>query len=304
MPYTGAASIEATIDHLGPITRTVADNALLLQVLAGFDSLDPRQSPRPPVSYVQAPDQGVDGLRIGLVAEGFGTDDAQDDVDEAVGSIAQALRTRGAMINDVSVPMHATSTNIFVPIVLGGFLHDVVNGEGCGTGRRGLQLAEWADAHVGLRTKVSGFPPSLLMLTLAAQYVRSRHGGRHYGQAQNLGRLLTAAYDVALADHDALVMPTTPSTAPPIPDDNAGDVAHIDAALRPLTNTVAFNVTGHPALSVPVGFRDGLPIGLMIIGRHFDEQTLYRIAGAIERLACFPIPGGGGVGSSRCRSMR
>ena len=118
---------------------------------------------------------------------------------------------------------------------------------------------------------------------LMAEHMNARHHGRFYAKAQNLLRTATAAYDDALSRFDLLVMPTTPMKAPPLPADDAPAAQVVKLSSEPLTNTGIFDATGHPALSLPCGFGDGLPIGLMMIGRHYEEPTIYRAARALEK---------------------
>ena len=106
VPYTGVMPIEATIDHTGPMTGTVADNALLLEVIAGADGLDPRQYNVRVDKYTTGLGRGVAGLRIGVVTEGFNWPASEPDVDAKVRKAAERLRSLGAHVEDVSIPMH------------------------------------------------------------------------------------------------------------------------------------------------------------------------------------------------------
>jgi amidase len=109
--------------------------------------------------------------------------------------------------------------------------------------------------------------------------------------ARNLAYELRAAYDAALVDHDVLVMPTLPMTATPIVDESAPLDEYLARALEMIGNTAPFDVSGHPATSVPAGLVDGLPAGLMIVGRRFDDATCLRVANALEQaVGGFPTP--------------
>lgn len=107
--------------------------------------------------------------------------------------------------------------------------------------------------------------------------------GRYYAKAQNLARQLRAAYDAALSRYDVLLMPTLPVKATPLPPPDAPRALYVQRAFEMLANTCPTDVTGHPALQLPCGVSDGLPVGMMLIGRHFDEATLYRAAAAFEQ---------------------
>ena len=114
------------------------------------------------------------------------------------------------------------------------------------------------------------------------QYFLKHHRGHYYAKAQNLSRQLREEYNKVLASYDLLLMPTTPMKATPIPERSEGLDIWTQRAFEMLVNTAPFDVTGHPAMSVPCGMSDGLPVGMMLIGRHYEESIIYRAAGAFE----------------------
>src|SRR4029079_18125554 len=101
--------------------------------------------------------------------------------------------------------------------------------------------------------------------------------------ALNISRRLTAIYDKVLKEYDLLLMPTTPMKATPLPPANASREEDVARALEMISNTAPFDITHHPAMSLPCGMADGLPVGLMLVGRHFDEPTIYRARHAFEQ---------------------
>jgi amidase len=122
--------------------------------------------------------------------------------------------------------------------------------------------------------------------------------GRYYAKAQNLARDLSAAYDRALQEVDLLVMPTLPLKATKIPGPGASREEYTARALEMIPNTAPFDVTGHPAMSVPCGVSEGLPVGLMLIGRRGEESTILRAADVLEKAhGGRPVPAGAGVSS-------
>ena len=126
---------------------------------------------------------------------------------------------------------------------------------------------------------------------LAGRYALDRYHGRHYAMARELTPRLRAAYDEALARFDVLVMPTLPIRATLLPGPGAPREEILARALEMVGNTAPFDVSGHPACSVPAGLADGLPVGMMIVGRHFDDATVLRVAHAFEQAAGgFPAP--------------
>ncbi len=282
VPYTGAMPIEATIDHLGPMTGTVADNALLLEVIAGEDGLDPRQYSPKTTRYTDALSRGVQGLRIGLLREGFGQVGATAGVDEKVRAAADALARLGARVTDVSVPMHLDGPAIWTPITLEGLQAQMMRGNGMGFNWRGMYTTSLMDKHAGWRERADELSPSLKVSMFVGEWFIRNHGGRFYAKAQNLSRQLKLAYDRALEEYDLLLMPTVPMTAQPIPDPGAPLAEIIARAFEMVGNTAPFNATGHPAMSIPCGLVGGLPVGAMLIGKHWDEFTIYRAAAAFE----------------------
>jgi amidase len=286
VPYTGIFAVELTVDHAGPITRTVADNALMLEVMAGPDDLDPRQSGAPAQPYTQALAKGVAGLRIGVVPEGFGLLGAEAEVDKRVREAAERLAHTGAHVRDISVSLHAAGAAIWTPIFLEGATDLMMRGNAYGTNMKGVFLESLLDAHARWRDRADELSETLKLGILTGHYMSSRNRGRYYGKAQNLNRLLTADYNRALGEVDLLLMPTTPMATTPLPGPNASREEIIGRAFEMVANTAPTCVTGHPAISVPVGkTSDGRPIGAMLIARHLDEMTLYRAAAALE--ACY-----------------
>jgi amidase len=294
VPYTGAFPIELTLDHLGPITRTVADAALMLGVLAGADGLDPRQ-PAGVVGadYVAALDGGVDGLRIGVVAEGFEIPDvSMAGVDDAVRKAIERLRELGATVTDVSVPWHRDAMHVWNVIATEGATAQMVDGNAYGMNYQGMYDPELI-AFYGRqwRERAARLSETVKLVVMAGRHAIDTAYGQHYAMARNLSFELRRAYDEALADHDVLVMPTLPLTATVIPGPNAPREEYLARALEMIANTAPFDVTGHPATSVPTDLVDGLPAGLMIVGRHFDDATCLHVAHAFEHaVGGFPAP--------------
>jgi len=107
--------------------------------------------------------------------------------------------------------------------------------------------------------------------------------GRMYGKAMNLSRKLTASYDEALSRVDLLLMPTLPIKATPIPPSDAPRKLIVQRAHEMFANTAAFDITPHPAMSIPCGMSDGLPVGMMLVAKQYDEQSIYRAAFAFEQ---------------------
>ncbi|KRD06023.1 amidase [Mycobacterium sp. Root265] len=285
VPYTGAFPIEQSLDHLGPMTRTVADAALVLDVIAGPDGLDPRQRiDGSEATFTDELTQPTAGLRVGVLTEGFGHPESVPGVDAAVRGAIDVLRTEGLLCEEVSVPWHRHGKQIWDVIAVEGGTTQMVDGNAYGRNWQG-----WYDPalieHYGSRRRADGssFPDTVKLVLLAGRHTLDRHHGVHYAMARNLVPHLRAAYDEALSRFDVLVMPTTPILASPIPGGDAPLEEYLARALEMMANTAAFDVTGHPACSVPAGLVDGLPVGMMIVGRHLDDATVLRVAHTFEQ---------------------
>ncbi|MEO1680427.1 MAG: amidase [Pseudomonadota bacterium] len=282
VPYTGVMPIENTIDHTGPMTQTVADNALLLEVLAGSDGLDPRQYAPKTDAYTAALSRGAQGLRIAILREGFGRPESEAVVDAAVRRAGETFRRLGATVDEVSIPMHNKAMAVWLPIAAEGSTNQMMKGNGMGTGWEGLYTTSLLDAHANWRSRADELSDSLKITMFTGEYFQRHHRGHYYAKAQNISRRLRAAYDQMLSAYDLLLMPTTPMRATPLPGPDPSLAEVLQRAFEPLENTAPFDVTGHPAMNIPCAMEDGLPVGAMLVGRHWAESTIYQAAAAFE----------------------
>jgi amidase len=274
VPYTGVMSIDPSLDHVGPMARSVRDVALMLEVIAGKDPLDQRQRNVPAQAYTDVLDRGVAGLRLAVLREGFDQPGADPDVNAAVRRAVESLVKLGAKAEEVSVPGHHEAHSLLWPIVGEGMMHLAQTGLQSThfNGRYNPALADFFGAHWAERAPREA--STVKMMIVLGEFLSSRGHGRIYAKAQNHRGALTAQYDRVLAGFDAIVMPSTPMKA------------HRQDEQSPysmITNTAPFDVTGHPGLSVPCAMSQGLPVGMMLIGRHFDDATLVRIGSAFEQ---------------------
>jgi amidase len=291
VPYTGVFPIELTLDHVGPIGATVADVALLLEAIAGEDGLDPRQRNVRIEPYSQLLTGDVRGLKIGIVEEGFGWPGlSEPDVDAAVREAAQRFSQLGAEVRTISIPMHRDGIHIWNGIAVEGATALMVRGNGFGTNWKGLFATSLLTAYArGRLTHANDLSDTVKIVTLLGQYMQDAHHGRYYARAQNLARTLTEAYDEALRRVDLLVMPTTPMKATPIPPADAPREVWVARALEMIANTCPFDVTGHPAMNVPCAKSNGLPVGMMLVGRRWEDATVLRAAHAFEQTGVYQV---------------
>lgn len=253
-------------DHIGPLTRSVADSAIMLQAMAGHDPLDPSTVPAPVPDYAAALDLGAPGLRIG-VPSNYYFDDLEPETAAAAQQAIAALEELGAATSRVELPMMQ---------YIGA-----------------VRLAAMADAFVThepmLRDRWMDYGPDVLYRTLGGQFVL----GQHYAKAMKAQRLIQNEYARVLQSVDLLVTPTTPLCAPRIDAEyvqHCGEKHRVRGPGSGLVsrNTSPLNATGHPAITVPCGVNGaGLPIGLQFIAAGFREDLLFRAAAAYEAVSPF-----------------
>jgi amidase len=284
VPYTGIFPIERTLDHTGPMTRTVEDLALLLQAIAGPDGHDPRQVEITVGDYLADLDRGLDGVRIGVVNEGFGWPDSEADVDAAVREAAERLKGEGALVEEVSIPWHLEAEHIWNGIAIDGALAHMVRGNAGGFNAKGYYDTSLIDAFSrGRARNANDLSETVKLVTMLGEHLQTTYGGRYYAKAQNLATTLAGAYSEALERFDVLVMPTTRTKALPLPAADAEPEERFERALEIHAQTCAFDVTGHPAINIPCAVSEGLPVGMSAIGKYCDEQSLLGFARACER---------------------
>jgi amidase len=286
VPYTGIAGIDQTFDHCGPMGRSTADVAGLLQAIAGPDEGDPRQRDVRTEDYVaavaEAP-ESLAGIRLGVVAEGFAESaDVEAETADATRAVVERLRGLGADTVDVSLPEHLQAGGIaFIGFVEG--MTSLMESGGNGYSWPGRYWESLAPAlQAGLREHAGELSAQMKMTLVAGRWLRARYAGALYAKGQNLRPWLRSAHDRALDGVDALVLPTTPWRAHEL----TPEVSLAERVLRGwanLSNTYPTDMTGHPALSLPLAEAGGLPVGVMLVGRHFDEASLLSIAAVCER---------------------
>ncbi len=282
VPYTGITPLEPSMDHAGPISANVRDNARLLQAIAGADGIDPRQRDVQVNDYAAELDRGVQGLRIGVVREGFGRANSEAGVDSKVREAAARFARMGAVVEEISIPMHSFGFAIWAPIAHDGGLWTMLETHGLGIG--GLGPSAGSQPYFGARWREAGddMADTIKIMALFGRYSIGRYHSSYYAKAQRMRARLRAAYDEALSRFDLLLMPTLPLKATPLPPQGAGPEEVTARSWEMIGNTCAFNVTGHPAMTLPCGMEDGRPIGVMLTGKHWNEAMIYGAAAAFE----------------------
>ena len=286
VPYTGIYPIEWTIDHVGPVARTMTDLAAFLTAIAGPDGNDPRQATAPSgIDYAAGIEEGIEGLRVGVVSEGFGWENLSDPVsDSMVEAAAHRLAVLGAKVETFSMPEHRDALHIWNVIATDGAMWQMIRGNGYGMNYRGLFDPEQIEhSKHGWEAKGHLVSQTLKFVILCAEYMAERTGGRAYARASNVRPQINAAVDRALHNYDVLCYPTLPFPAKAIPSRDAPVDEYVARALEMIPNTSVSNVTGNPDLTIPVARGQGMPVGLSLVGKQWDEATLLRVGRAYEK---------------------
>jgi aspartyl-tRNA(Asn)/glutamyl-tRNA(Gln) amidotransferase subunit A len=256
----GALPLAWSLDHVGPMCRSAADCALMLGAMAGYDPRDPSTSVLPVPDYAAALTGQVTGLRIGLLGRFF-LESAGAPQRQATEQAVKTLEGLGASVREITLEQmkHAAAASAAV-----------------------ISAESYAYHEPWLRTRATEYGPDVRERLLVGAFV----SGSEYLKGQRVRRLIRDEVDRVLGDVDVLIAPTLPIAAVPV---GAREV-DIDGKPQPVRPSLVrytrpFNVSGHPVASVPCGFTvDGLPIGMQVIGRTFDEATVLRLADAYQRV--------------------
>lgn len=289
----GIVAYASSLDQAGPITKTVEDAALLLEVLCGKDPRDGTSASEPVPRFSQNLKRGVKGLRIGIQRENQTRASLNPDVAKAFEEAQQALKSAGAVIVDVSIPLNEFAVPIYYLIAASEASSNLARYDGVKYGYRAdfANLAGTSLVDFYSRTRGEGFGTEVKRRIILGTYCLSAgYYDAYYNKACQVRRLLQSQYVDTLKTCDAILSPVTTAPAFKIGSRIADPIAMYYNDVF----TVSSNLAGLPAMSVPFSHsNDGLPIGVQLIGRHFDEQTILNIGAALEEKA----PGKGRVPS-------
>jgi len=285
VPYTGVFGMDFGFDHVGVLAADVPTNARVMSTVAGEDTQDGcRLDPRQPrdysgTDYTASVGDPVGQLTVGVLEEGFGWPTADPGVDSTVRAAVDELAADGVTVRTVSAPTHNLGPAIVGVAAAMGAASTYRHG-GVGTTAGGWHWTGGREAFgTAIATHADTLSPAVVASLLFAEACRDDFV--NYGHAKNIALALGREYDRCLQQCDALVMPTVPQAAIEYQPD--ADIAERVGRLATLpVNTAGANQTGHPAISVPCGTTDALPVGLQLLGSRFDEDVLYRLAAAVE----------------------
>ena len=272
----GLVAFASSLDQIGPFAASVADAALLLETIAGHDPADSTSLPRPAPALGDVLDEGVDGLRIGVLRELV--DGADADVAGRVTEAAAALEAAGAKVGEASVPSTSLGLSAYYLIATAEASSNLARYDGV---RYGLRVdGDDVNAMYGA-TRAAGFGAEVKRRIMLGTYALSAgYYDAYYGQAQRVRTLIIRELEAVYSSYDALLAPTTPTTAFELGAKTDDPLAMYLSDVC----TVPSNLAGHPAVSVPYGKGDdGLPVGVQVMAPALAEATMFRAAAALER---------------------
>ena len=296
IPHTGVFGLDPSVDFAGPMARTVEEVTTLLECVAGHDGYDPRQVNLPSQlpNYTDALNKGVDGLKIGVLSEGFGFEGSDPDVEQAVMEAISVLEGAGAQVKKVSVPLHTKAFAAIIPLYMEGGKHIVDTNLGGAFAKTYYPSSLMATFGRLKQSAAAEFPPNVKLNLLLGHYLDQRYQGRLYAKSQNVRPTFVNAYNEVFTQVDVLAMPTV-AMKPPVHQEPKDHEEAIERTLFDgqlgmpwgpyVHNTAPFNYTGHPAISVPCGQSQGLPNGLMLVAPHFRDDQVLRVAYAYQESA-------------------
>jgi len=274
----GLIAFASSLDHVGPLTRTVKDAAIMLEVIAGRDPMDSTSADVPVASYATECGRDVKGLRIGIPKEYFG-EGLDPEIRAAIESRIDALRAAGCEIVNVSLPHTEYAIPVYYIVATAEASANLARFDGVRYTSRSTQVKTLADMY--RRSRDEGFGAEVKRRILLGTYVLSAgYYDAYYRKAQQVRTLLTRDFQNAFTTVDAVITPVTPTPAFKL-GEKTGDP--MEMYLSDIY-TVTANLVGVPGISLPCGTnREGLPLGIQILGKHFDEATVLRLAHAVEQ---------------------
>ena len=273
----GIIAFASSMDQAGPMTKDVRDCALLLDAISGRDPADSTSANRPIETYSKSLTSDIAGLRLGIPKEYF-TSGLQPAVNQAVYEAIRRLKNSGAIVEEISLPHTEYAVAVYYIIANAEASSNLARYDGIRFGHRAVSR-DLTESY--MLTRAEGFGPEVKRRIMLGTYALSAgYYDAYYLKAQKVRALIRRDFDEAFKHCDAIITPTSPTTAFKISEKIQNP---LEMYLSDLC-TISVNLAGLPAISVLCGFSgEGLPIGMQIIGKHFDESTILRIAYAYEQ---------------------
>ena len=274
----GLVAFASSLDQIGPISKDVEDNALLLNLIAGHDEHDSTSAKLEKKDYTKALINDVKGLKIGIPKE-FMAEGVNEEVKGAILNAAEKFKEMGAEVSECSLPSTKYGLPAYYIIACAEASSNLGRYDGIRYGYRTKNYSNLHDIYANSRTE--GFGEEVKRRIILGTYVLSSgYYDAYYKKAQKVRTLVKKGFEDAFKEYDILITPTAPTVAFDIGTKINNPLEMYMSDLL----TVSINIAGVPAMSIPCGKdKNGMPIGLQIIGKHFDEETIYRAAYAYEQ---------------------
>jgi aspartyl-tRNA(Asn)/glutamyl-tRNA(Gln) amidotransferase subunit A len=276
----GLIAFASSLDHIGPLTKTVKDAAIVLQTIANHDPIDTTSADVPVPDYVALLDKPIRGLKLGVAKEYFG-EGLDEEVRAKVENAIEKLKGLGCEIVPVSLQHTPYAIPTYYLIATAEASSNLARYDGVRYSHRARGVRTLSEMY--RRSRDEGFGPEVKRRIMLGTYALSAgYYDAYYLKAQKVRTLLTRDFDSAFAKVDAIVTPTSPTAAFRLGEKSNDPLSMYLADIY----TVTADLAGIPGISVPCGeTREKLPIGLQILGKHFDEATILRVAHAFEQAA-------------------
>ena len=273
----GIIAFASSMDQVGPMTKDVKDCALMLEAIAEHDPADSTSANRPVPQYSASLTGDIKGLRLGIPKEYF-VSGIQPEVEQSVRAAVQQLEKNGASIKEISLPHTDYAVAVYYIVATAEASSNLARYDGMRYGHRAL-AKDLVETY--RLTRADGFGPEVKRRIMLGTYALSAgYYDAYYLKAQRVRTLIKRDFDKAFETCDVIVTPTTPTTAFRIGEKIQDPLQMYLSDIY----TISVNLAGLPALSLPCGFdSEGLPIGMQIIGKHFDESTVLGTAYAYEQ---------------------
>ncbi|MEW5897827.1 MAG: Asp-tRNA(Asn)/Glu-tRNA(Gln) amidotransferase subunit GatA [Bacillota bacterium] len=273
----GLVAFASSLDQIGPLTRDVTDAALVMNVIAGHDPLDSTSAPGPMPDYTAYLQSGIKGLKIGVPKEYMG-EGISPAVKQVIAEALSVLADLGAQIEETSLPHSEYALPAYYLIAPAEASSNLARYDGVRYGYRAEGAADVVDMF--MKTRSLGFGPEVKRRIMLGTYALSAgYYDAYYLKALKVRTLIKQDFDRAFARYDVLLSPTTPSPAFKQGEKVADPLQMYMSDIC----TLSVNLAGLPGISIPAGFADGLPVGMQLIGKPFDEGTLLRVAYTFEQ---------------------
>lgn len=275
----GLVAFASSLDQIGPITKDVRDAACVLGVIAGHDPLDSTSADVPVPDYMKAlAKKDLKKLRVGVPREFF-AEGLDPEVDQAVKAAIEELKALGGEIKDIQLPRTDAAVAVYYVLATAEASSNLARFDGVKFGLRAKETKDLLDLY--MKTRQEGFGPEVKRRIMLGTYVLSAgYYDAYYGKAQAVRTLVCQDFDAAFKEVDLIVTPATPTPAFELGEKSEDPLQMYLSDIF----TISVNLAGLPAIALPCGFsKSGLPIGLQLIGRPFEEDTILRAAHAYEQ---------------------